>query len=331
MKYSALFIFCLVSAFIIHPVSAASTDAGVEMVAKGIDKYMELRAEKNLDQNFGVNFGNTSGMELTPSQKLVYMIATAEQHPLKIKWVRDTFTSQFILYYKLTFLIICLTFVLELLQKIWPEKIAGMFHAFTGHDGDFDYSVMFITSLKLAFLPIFALPIIEFLFSIEQMFSNGLMKDSIEYVSISSSTSGIFFYESIAYGICGPIFASRIQYLNEFSANVLIVIVLLAVVFTFAQKIGALLCAWFLTALFVRPVTLWYSCEAVKDIASKQGLDAVLTTQSDMTAVVILSFLTVFFAVFWPVFMLIMKVVCDYISYAVYKGNKLSQAFGGRK
>jgi hypothetical protein len=208
------------------------------MVAKGIDKYVELRAEKNLDQNFGVNFGNTSGMNLTPSQKLVYMLATAEQHPLKVKWVKDTFVSQFILYYKLTFLIICLTFILELLQKICPEKIAGTFHAFTGNDGSIDYSVMFFTSLKLAFLPIFALPIIEFLISIEQMFSNGLMNEAIEFVSFSSDSAGVWLFKSIAYAICGPIFAMRIQYLNEFSANVLIVIVLLAVVFNFAQKLG---------------------------------------------------------------------------------------------
>lgn len=330
MKYPALFIFCVLLA-LAQPVHAASLDSGTEMVAKGIDAYMELRAEKNLDQNFGVNFGNTTGLDLTPSQKLVYMIATAEQHPLKVKWVRDTLASDFVLYYEITFFIICITFILELLQKLWPEKIAGMFHAFTGHDGAIDYSVMFTTSLKLSFLPIFALPIIEFLMSVEQMFSDGLMKESIEFVSFSSNTAGIWFFESIAYSTSGALFAIRIQYLNEFTANILKIIILLALIFTVSQRLGILFCAWFLSSLFVRPVILWYSCMAVKDIASKQGLDAILTTQSDMNVVIALSFFTILFAVLWPVFMLIMKVFCDYISFAVYKGNKLSQAFRVRK
>jgi uncharacterized Tic20 family protein len=216
-------------------------------------------------------------------------------------------------------------------MKIWPEKISGMFHAFTGHDGAIDYSVMFITSLKLSVLPLFALPLIEFFMTLEQIFSSGLMKESIEYISFSSNSVGVWYYESIAYGMSGALFAARIQYINLFSANILKVIILLALIFTLTQRLGVLFCAWFLSSLFVRPLVLWYSCVAVREIASKQGMDAINAADSIMPFVVILSFLTVFGAVLWPAFMLIMKVICDYISFAVYKGNKLARTMGMRK
>jgi hypothetical protein len=324
MRNSAFTILLLFIAFSIHPVSAGALDNGVEMVAQGINTYMELRAEKNLDNNFGVTFGNTSGMELTPSQKLVFMIATAEQHPFKIKWVRDTIASDVVYYYMFSLLIMIIIFGLSIAQKTWPEQVSGIFHAFTGHEGFFDYSVMFITSVKLALLPIFSLTMIDFLISIEQMFSNGLMKDSIEYVAFSDKTAGIWYFESIAYGITGTLFALRIQYINEFTANILKIILLIAIIWNTSQYFGIMFYAWFLSALAMRPLVLLYSSWAVKDIASKNGIEAIAATQADMSLVVILSFVTALVLVTWPIFMLLIKVICDYLMGAVYKAVRIS-------
>lgn len=310
---------------LIQPVSASPLDSGVEMVARGIDKYVELRAAKNLEQNFGVSFGNNTNMEnYTASQKLVYMIAAAEQNPLKLQWVKDSISSDFVWYYALALIIICFTFVLELLQKMYPEKIAGLFHAFTGHEGAIDYSVMFETTAILSLLPVFVFPILEFFRSLEQVFTASLMTDSMEYITFSSQTSGVWFFESIAYTICGPLFAFRIQYINEFYAHIFKVIILLALIFVVSKRLGVLFCCWYLSALFVRPLVLFYSSLAVKDIASKTGIQAVLATQTNMSLVLFLSFFTVLVAVLWPVFMLILKIFCDYLTFAFFKAQKLA-------
>ena len=326
MRLCALLVFGLLALWLIHPVNASPLDDGVEMVAKGIERYLELRAEKNLEKNFGVSFGNNSDMEnYTAGQKIVYMIAAAEQNPLQLQWVRDSISSEFVYYYSFALLILFFTYLLEILQKMFPEKISGAFQAFTGHEGAIDYSVLFETTAILAMLPVFIFPILEFFRTLEQVFTDSLMTDSMEYISFASQDAGVGFFESITYTICAPFFAFRIQYINEFYAHVFIVILLLALVFRFSKMIGLLFCAWYLSALFVRPVVLFYSSLAVKDVASKSGMEAVLATQANMSLVLILSFITVLVAVLWPVLILILKIITDYITYAVFKANRITK------
>jgi hypothetical protein len=61
----------------VHPVGADALDTGAEMVAKGIGAFMTNQAEQNLNTTFGVTFANDSDANMTPSQKLVYMISNS--------------------------------------------------------------------------------------------------------------------------------------------------------------------------------------------------------------------------------------------------------------
>jgi len=280
-----------------------------------------------------VTFANTSDASLTPSQKLVYMIATAEQNPLNVAWVRKGLASDIILYYFFAVLIIVITFILEIIQKTFPEQVSGVFQAFTGHEGFFDYSVMFTTTLKLALLPVFALPIIDFFLTIEQSISSALMKDSISYIAFSGKTVGVWFFESVAYAVTGTLFALRIQYINLFTANILKIILLLAISWSISSYIAKLACAWFISCLIMRPIVLWYSCLAVQDIANNQDniVAAVAATQCDMALVILFSFVTALVLILWPVILIIVKILCDYVLVIFYKAVRISDALGGRR
>ena len=328
MKRSAFTIFLLFIYFTaaVHPVSAGAIDSGVEMVARGIDTYMEWKAEKNLQTNFGVSFGNTSQMEnLTPSQKLVYMIGAAEQHPLTVEKVKKTFATEVVWYYACAVLIILILGCLELLQRACPEQVEGFCNMFAGHKGNFDYSNLIKTTLMLAVLPVFALPVIDFIITLEQTISAGLMASSLEFISFSADTAGIYLFESIAYSICGWLFALRIQFINEFTANVLIVILLFSVAWWHFRHFALLFMAWFISSLAMRPLVLWYSCKAVEHIASQKSTAmAILVTPSDMNLVVVLSFVTALVLVLWPIVMLILKITLDYFMGALLKTLRIS-------
>jgi hypothetical protein len=309
----------------INPVSAGAIDNGVEMVAQGIDSYMELKAEKNLQSNFGVTFGNTSDMDnLTPSQKLVYMIGAAEQHPLELDWVKKTFSTELVWYVIIGIIIILVLGCLEIIQRVCPEKVEGICNLFLGHGGNFDYSVLIIATLKLTLLPIFALPIIDFLITTEQTMSSGLMTSSLEFISFSADTTGIYIFESIAYAVCGWIFALRIQVINEFCAHVLIIILLLTIAWWNTKYFAVLFITWFVSALAMRPLVLFYSCKAVEHISSQRSTAmSIFVTPGTMTLVCILSFLTAVVFVLWPVVMLVVKIIMDYLLGAVFKSLRL--------
>jgi hypothetical protein len=302
------------------------------MVAKGIGAFMTNQAEQNLNTTFGVTFAHDSDANMTPSQKLVYMIATAIQNPLNVEWVRKGLSSDVVLYYFFAVLIIVITFLLEIIQKTFPEQVSGVYQAFTGHEGFFDYSVMFTTTLKLALLPVFALPILDFALTMEQSVSSALMKDSIQYIAFTGKTAGVWFFESIAYAATGTLFALRIQYINLFTANILKIILLFAVPWGVSRYLGRLLCAWFISALIMRPIVLWYSCLAVQDIANQgDTISSIIATQSDMSLVILFSFITAVILLLWPVFMIVIKIVCDYVLVIFYKAVRISDALGGRR
>lgn len=331
MKNSAFTFFTLIICFIslISPVNAGAIDNGVEMVAKGIDAYMELKTEKNLQTNFGVSYGDVNDSDdLTPSQKLVYMVGAAEQHPFEVKWVRDQFAAEFVWYYAIAVLVILILGILEILQRTCPEELDGLCSMFSGHSGNFDYSRLIKTTLLLGVLPIFALPILDFLLTLEQTFSSGLMKSSLEFISFSADSAGVYFFESIAYAICGWLFALRIQFINEFCANILIVILLLSIAWSNTKHFAVLFIAWFISALAMRPIVLWYSCKAVEHIANQETTKlAILVTPGAMKLVVFLSFVTALVLVLWPLLMMILKIVVNYIFGIVFKALRLYGAY----
>jgi hypothetical protein len=328
---AVVFIFFFVAS--VHLAGANPLDDGAEMVAKGLGAFVQDQADANLNTTFGVTLANnTDTASMTPSQKLVYIVATAIQNPLNVDWVRKGISSDLVLYYFFAVLIIVITFLLEIIQKVFPEQVSGVFQAFTGHEGFFDYSVMFTTTLKLALLPVFALPIIDFLLTMEQSISSALMKDSIQYIAFTGKTAGVWFFESIAYAATGTLFALRIQYINLFTANILKIILLFAIPWGVSRDLGRLLCAWFISALIMRPIVLWYSCLAVQDIANQSDtISAIIATQCDMSLVILFSFLTAVILLLWPVFMILIKIICDYVLVIFYKAIRISDARGVRK
>ena len=75
----------------------------------------------------------------------------------------------------------------------------------------------------------------------------------------------------------------------------------------------------------MRPIVLWLSNFAVEDIARQQTETlAVAATIANMTAVVIGSFLIALVLVLWPVFMLLIKVISNYLLGTGYKIIKIS-------
>lgn len=324
--------------------SAGAIDKGAEMVAKGIDSYQEYKATKILESNFGVSFDNLEDVEdKTPSQKLVYMVATAQQSPFKIDWVRDTWAHDFIYYILFSVLIIVLTVGLEVAQKDYPEQIDAISNRFTGHSSIFDYSTSFKTALKLGLGPIVVFFAIDTLTSFEQALSSGLMLESIEYISLTADKAGIWFFETITYGITGLMFASRIQYINQFTAHSLKIILMFVIPWGWLYHVAGLFSAWFCSALFMRPIVLYYSSEAVKDLSQigaipdVSGLDpheayrqvissvgtASAQTTAEMTTVSILTFVTAVVMVLGPLIYAIFKIL---IYYAVgeYKAAKIT-------
>lgn len=324
--------------------NAGPIDEGAEMVARGIDSYQDYKATKILESNFGVSFENIKDVEdKTPSQKLVYMVATATQSPFKVQWVRDTWAHDFVYYIIFSVLIMVLTYALETYQKDHPEKIDAISNRFTGHSSIFDYSTSFKTALKLGLGPIVVFFAIDTLTSFEQALSSGLMMDSIEYISLTADKAGIWFFETISYGMTGWIFASRIQYINEFTAHSLKIILMFVIPWGWLYHVAGLFSAWFCSALFMRPIVLYYSSDAVKDLAGVSFLPNVtdldpneaynavwssvgtagVETTAKMTTVSILTFVTAVVLVLGPLIYAIFKILV-YYAVGQYKAAKIA-------
>ena len=153
MKKILFFIFLLL--LFAQPVSAGAIDKGTEMIAQGIDAYFVHMSENVLKNSYGVTFANDSQIaNLTPSQKLVYQVATAQQIPFEVESVQKTFATELVWYMIIGLLIIVIIGGLNIVQKAFPEEVSGAYEMFTGHEGFFDYTATLKTTLKLGLMPI---------------------------------------------------------------------------------------------------------------------------------------------------------------------------------
>ena len=322
-----LFLFVIFLVFTAQPVSASAIDDGINMIAGGLDKYVVMKSDEIVKDGFGITFANNSNTaNYTPSQKLVYGIAAAQQNPFEVESVQKTFSTELVWYMVIGLLIIVIIGGLNIMQKAFPEEVSGTYEMFTGHEGFFDYTATIKTTLKLGLMPILALPIIDTLLTLEQLISSGLTADSMAFINDPTPhTAGIWIFESIAYAVCSWIFALRIYYINLFCSHILIIILLLCLTWSVTKYFGEMLIAWFLSALFMRPVVLWFSCLAIQDIVSQPNeVLSTAATMADMTIVVIASFFVALFLVFWPVLMLLLKVISNYLLGTGYKIIKIS-------
>jgi hypothetical protein len=332
---------------IIQPVSAGPVDTSIEVVARGIEEFMKKNTEDQLDNTFGVRYGNASEVEdLTPAQRLVYMVAAADHHPFELEWVRHQIASDTVHYYIAMFCLLVITFGLGMLHKVWPEFVDSITNVFNGHDDLYDYTVYMKTLLKLTVLPIAAFPIIEGLLEFEQGLSAGMLANALEFLNTSTVSGDVWFWEGWAYSFCGWFFAFRLQYMNLFIAHILKVILLFAFVWWNSHHIAEVLGEWFLSALAMRPIVLWYSCIAVQHIASvyenygsfnanygitpgmspteaysqvwSTTMDSAGVVSLDMTLVVLASAATAAACLTWPIFKVVVKIVMGYFKNALF-------------
>jgi hypothetical protein len=325
------------------PVYASPIDNGIEMISKGIGQYFENQAEKKLDENYGVTFGNASESEnLTPAQRLVYMIAVANQNPYEVKWVRDQLASDLVWFSVAVFLISLFIFGLSMLQKHAPVTVSKINKSFIGHEEIYDYSVWLTTIGKLIFFAILAMPIIIEVLDYELNLSSGLTLNAFEFLKVTPAAPHVFYWESQAYGICAPCFLGRIKFIDLYSAHIFKIILLYAIAWLYSDKIAKLLTCWFLSAVFMRPVVLWYSNIAIKDIAHTYPAtnstfgnfvaqyDIAGVASLDMKLVIYASALTAIVALVWPVIMLIFEIIKDYLLGVIYTVVKLCKISGGK-
>lgn len=325
----ALFLFTLLicQPIMVHTANASALDDGINMIAQGIGKYEQLKVEEMLKGSLGVTLANTSEMDsYTPSQKLVYTVATATQNPFELEWVQQTFATELVWYMIIGLLIIVIIGGLNIIQKAFPEEMSGTYQMFTGHEGFFDYTATLKTTMKLGIMPLLSLPIIEALLTLEQVLSSGLTMESMQFIDAPSvSTGGIWIFEALAYVSCSWLFGLRIEYINLFAAHILVIILLLCISWSISKYVGEMFIAWFVSALAMRPILLWLSAWAVENIARQPNeVLKVLATERTMTIVVVGSFLISFVLVLWPIVMLFIKILSDYLLGAGYKIIKIS-------
>lgn len=344
-SFSVLSLFFIILLTLAQPASAGAVDTSIQVVSSGIESYFEHKELESFERNFGVTFGNTSEMDrLTPAQKIVYMIAAAEHHPLEVQWVREEFASDFVWYYYAVFMVSLITGGMCLLQKTAPETIAGISNRFTGHDGAFDYYIWFETMMFLGFLPVIALPLIQGIMEIEQVISSGMMHNAMEFLNLNSGVTGaIFFFEGFTYTSCGAFFAARIQFINQFTANIMKIIFLFSISWLGSRGVAKIMVEWFISALFMRPIVLFYSSKAVEHIGSfdtqygitpdmnpRQAYAQVWSTTADvagaiaidMSLVLICSTITAAVLILWPVIKFLIDVVMKKLGNVIYKVAK---------
>ncbi len=339
MKRYRIFSFFILLIFfisLVSPACASPIDTSIEVVSRGIEQFIEYRAERNLQENYGVTFGNTSDSEsLTPAQKVVYMIAVANQSPYETKWVRDQLASDFVWFSVAVFFISLFTFGLSMLQKNMPETVEKINKKFIGHNEVYDYTVWLETLFKLVGLAILALPIIAEILEFEQNLSSGLTLNAFEFLKVTPAAPNVYFWESWAYGFCARFFLFRIEYIDLFAAHVFKIILMFCVALFYSEYIAKILTAWFLSAVFMRPLVLWYSNVAIKDIANTYpqtnssigDIVAIFDLKSvayhDMGMVLFASVITVIIALLWPVIMAIIEIVCGFLLNVILKAARI--------
>jgi uncharacterized membrane protein YkgB len=321
---SALSLFALLLFFtsLVVPVSAGPIDTSIEVVSRGIEQFFVSKAEQNLQENYGVTFGNASEAEsITPAQRIVYMIAVANQNPYEVKSVCDQLASDLVWFSIATVFMSGFFFGSSMLHKYMPETIEKINKKLTGHNDIDDYSVWLGSLLKMVGLAILMMPIIAAILEFETILSSGLTLNAFEFLQTTPASPSIFYWESQAYGFCSTFFLFRIEYINFFAAHAFKIILMFCAAIFYSDYIAKILAAWFLSSVFMRPLVLWYSNIAIKNIAEAYPqtnstfgnfvatYDMGSIVAMNMKMVTFASALTVIIALLWPVIMAVIEIV----------------------
>ena len=101
IKRTALCALCI-SIIIISPALAdtntSSMTAGQQMIRGGIDSWIIGQCDNMIDVG-GVSMGNVSNLtDATAMERIIYALATYEQHPYEVGWIREEVKTDYIIY-----------------------------------------------------------------------------------------------------------------------------------------------------------------------------------------------------------------------------------------
>lgn len=257
------------------PVLASSMDAGEEIIAGGLNKWVKSQADNAMGSDFGVTTGNLSNTNVTPSQRLIYNLDTYELDPYSVGWIKQTVIDDYSTFILVGLLILILLACLYYFQIIDSSMVGEATEFLYGHEKYFNYHEYLTTFTKLVFFPI-ALPfILIFSMNFEQTLSSGIMSDALQYISFSSDNITLYLIQAVAYTLDSLFIFARILVINEVCAKVMLIALFVCVPWGFIKNIEIGILIYFYTALFMRPILLLITTMAAKQVFGLTPVESV--------------------------------------------------------
>jgi hypothetical protein len=320
ITYIILIFICLTSV-----ASAADpTDVGKDMVKGGIETAIVDSANSIMYNFAGVTTGNVSNVNETASQRLIEMVALYQQHPYKVGWVRKEVVEDYLVYVLAGIIIIIFTAIFLFAQVIWPEQVGAATAQVYGYEKFFDFRMFIGTLAKLIAIPMFLPFALSYAVDLEQVISSGIMQDSLQYISLSTSNIPLYVVQALSYMCCGNFVVARILIINDICAKVFFVALLLCIPWDFSKAVGEMILLYFVTLLAMRPMMLWITAMSIKYVADADPLTQnVLGTWIYVCGVLVV-FCVCVLATLWPPIYVTIKVLS---SRAVRNAMRIARMF----
>jgi hypothetical protein len=296
----------------------SSLSTGQEMIAGGLDDWIIKKCNDALKADMGVEMGNVSELSgVTPMQRLVFAIATYNQNPYKVSWIREEVKTDYIIYVLSGVVLLIFAGIYFYLQIAFPEFTGQATEMVYGYEKFINYSTFSKTLILLIFLPTFLPFLLKYSIELEQAISSGIMMDSLQYIAFSTDNIVLYIVQAISYlGALLFVFL-RILIINQTCAKVLIIALVLCIQWDVIRYLAYLVLGHFYSALVMRPVTLRITAMSVKQVS---GMEVDQITARIIYAVALLLVLGVcILATLWMLIMVIIKI---YTSRSFRKAQK---------
>jgi hypothetical protein len=276
------------------------------MIAGGIDSWIINQCDSALKTSMGVQMGNVSNLsDASSMERLTVSIATYEQNPYQVSWIRDEAKADYVIYYLSGLVILIFVAILFYAQIVWPEAVGSTTELLLGYEKFFNYKDYIKTLALLIILPTALSFLLSYSIDLEQAISEGIMIDGLQYIQASNHNIILYIIQAISY-LCALLFVYlRVLLINITCAKVLIIALVLCIPWDGIRVFGALTLAYFFTALFMRPVMLWITAMSVKMAVSATADQAALIYCCSLLAV----FVVCVIATLWPVIYLTIKIL----------------------
>jgi hypothetical protein len=281
-------------------------DAGKEMISGGIDSWIIGQCDSAISASTGVTLGNSSTLTNASSmERLTVSIATYNQNPYQVAWIRDEVKTDYTIYYLSGLVILIFAGVFFYAQIAFPEAVGGATELILGYERYFYYKDYIKTLALLIILPT-ALPfVLNYSIDLEQAISDGIMIDSLKYIQLSNHNIILYIIQAISY-LCALLFVYlRVLLINIVCAKVLIIVLILCIPWDAIRVFATITLAYFYTALFMRPVMLWITGMSVK-MATNATIDQATILY---TGALVIVFVVCVIATLWPLIYVIIKIL----------------------